>query len=246
MTSPKPFSRPQYHPANYGGAVYRPSPVQPILYAICFLLTLAAMVIEYSGGYEIALIVLFFVTLLVSFLCENRNIFQICLVGSHYTFWVMPLLVLYANNIETHLMPMAGCLLCVIIGMYLVRGETRSSYMSNYYNINISTPIFLLIILFALSVIVGSSGAYMTFVAVFLIVSYALYIDRKSFSRALIAYLAVIGCIMVYAYFFWSGTGRLIVFGYILMTTLIFVRGQRYASLGKWAIFILMGFGGLI
>lgn len=230
------------------GGVYRPQRRAPRLhwpYVLSFVFILLSMTLDYYGVNEVPIALLFAASIVLSFACENRNLFHLCLTGAHYTFWIYPILVLHANSIYVPIFPLALCVYGMTLALYITQGY-RLLQGNHYYNFNINYKYFMLVYVISLFILFSTGGRSFTFNIMILIVSYALFLDGRSLFVKIMAYFFVLSYVVVYSYFYWSGSGRLVIFGVLLGSSLILLKDIRIFALEKWMIFLIMGFGGLL
>lgn len=212
------------------------------LYVLSGILLLFSLFFGYHDAHAVAVITLFIVTLILTILCERRNIFHICMMGSHYAFWIYPIIVLHVSGIYPPIFPLALCVYGLILSLYLTAGSSAGE-RHNHYPVRISPSLYMLVFTIVFFLMILTSGISFLYTILILIISFALFIDKRSLVVSLLAYTSVVLYVSIYSYYYWNGMGRLVVFGCILVASLILANNHKNIPIGKWVILFLMGFG---
>lgn len=211
-----------------------------LLFLAALFLTAFACVLDMHDAYRPAIASLLLVTIVLSVLCDGTNLFQVAMVGSHYTFLVAPALVFYLTGIAAPVVPMAMCVVGVAVAIFLTANGPRRE-AEPHPALPLSS--FLALLAAATVLMVATSGGSMLYTTVLVLVAFAITIERRPLATSLFVAALVAAHLAAYALLYWSGTGRLIVFGYVLATALILIRNHPTIPIGKWTIFGLMALG---
>lgn len=209
---------------------------------------LLAGVAQISSNVELFfLFFLFFFasTALLSIACEEDHPFHIMIVGSHYSFCIVPIILAYSSGIHIAAYPLVLCLYGTALAMYLTRGYKLKSFDHGEKTIIPLTLFFIFSISLYLTLYLTAGGSFIPTVVLYLVI-FAITIQSREAPIAILLLLVYSSYVVFYATFYWDGYGRLIIFGCLLMAAMIVQWRFLPGRIWKWALFWIMGFGSLV
>lgn len=180
-------------------------------------------------------------TLICTKICDYKSIFQMSWLGSHYTFCMMPMTLLYASGGQPVFTAVAICNIFLYIVLWLSDGAEWTLKFEYSRNAVVFFVVYSVFFVACLVVLGGNSVLY---TVPGLVVLFAWSIGGASATVSLILFGFYSFVIALYAVLFWSGFGRSALAGYVFapMLLLCYRLGLR---ISKLAIFISMSFAGI-
>ncbi|MFS0739848.1 hypothetical protein ABC365_04445 [Brevundimonas sp. 3P9-tot-E] len=209
---------------------------------LSLLCCIAALMLNQAGNGTATILLIFVSAALSTRACSFENPVQMMWMSAHYTFCLMPSAILYISNVSSSFSAAIylSVFTTVFIGLTFFVGSkkvnmTRPSVTLNSYFMFISGSI---ILLYATN---GGSFLYATPLMGMLLAAHCR--SASKFSSAA-SYGIFAAYILIYAIFYWSEFGRLVLAG-SLLAPLLAVLNRYNLRIAKIPLLVLTGTGGL-
>lgn len=208
---------------------------------LSLLCCIAALLANKFGNAHATILLIFASAALSTRACSFSNPIQMMWMSAHYTFCLMPSAILYISSAGYQFS--AAIYLSVFTAIFL---SMTKSFNGNFIILPklLTDKLYLLFILVATSLLYMTNGESFLYTTPLLGVIFVAHCQSSSRSAAAFSYGIFAGYVFIYAIFFWSEFGRLVIAG-SLLAPLIAVLGRYNLRIAKLPLLILTATGGL-
>lgn len=211
------------------------------LYAVALALSTFSAVSAFAdiAGLAVAFLVLSAITLVK--LGRYENMFHMTWLTGHVVFCVVPSLICLATAFPIAFELAALCSALSVVALALTDRPSPTIRVSW----TPSPAMFTLVVVLAGGVMVASQGASFLFSILLLILLFSVTARGQAMPVLIALYLLLVGFILLYAALFWSGFGRLVLAGTLIVPTLLIIR-RLQIPFGKYVFLVFCAAGGVL